>query len=201
MGMVYSESMSHTAAEDPPRHRYTVADYYRMGEVGILAPDARVELIDGEIIDVAPPGDLHAGTVDQLVHVLSRAIGAGALVRVQSPLRLDDHSEPQPDITLLKARRDFFKSRAPRPADALLVVEVAASSLRFDRDVKIPLYAQHGVPEVWLVDLRSQRLIRYRSPRQGTYALIDNPTLDEPLAISALPAARIDLGALFAHAP
>jgi Uma2 family endonuclease len=120
MGMIYSEPMSRPAAEEPRPHRLTVADYYRMGEIGILAPDARVELIDGEIIDMAPIGTLHAGSVDHLAHVLRAAIAGHALPRVQNPLRLDDHSEPQPDVCVLRQRPDFYKSGHPRPSDALL---------------------------------------------------------------------------------
>jgi Uma2 family endonuclease len=195
--MAYSEPMSYTPGEGPRRHRYTVADYHRMAEAGILAPNARVELIEGEIIDMAPPGDAHAGTVDQLAQVLGAAMAARAHVRVQNPLLLGEHSEPQPDIAVLKARSDFYKTRRPRPWDVLLVVEVADTSLRYDRDEKIPLYAQHGIPEAWLVDLTAPRLVRFRDPRQGAYATVDAPDLGSPLEIAALPGARIDLGTLF----
>jgi Uma2 family endonuclease len=188
--------MSHSAAE-PRRHRLTVADYYRMGEVGILAHDARVELIDGEIIDMAPPGDPHAGTVDQLALVFGPAVVGRAHVRVQNPLWLDEHSEPQPDVSVLKPSADFYKSRRPRASDALLVVEVADTSLRFDRDDKVPLYARHGIPEVWLVDLKAKRLVRFRNPQQGTYASVDQPDLGSPLEIAALPETRLDLSTLF----
>jgi Uma2 family endonuclease len=195
--MFYSESMSHTASEGPRRHRLTVADYYRMGEIGILAPDARVELIDGEIIDMAPPGHPHAGTVDQLALLLGAAMTGRGHVRVRNPLRLDEHSEPQPDISVLTPRADFYKSRHPRASDALLVVEVADTSLRFDRDDKIPLYARHGIREVWLIDLKAKRLVRYRNPQQGAYASVDEPDLGSPLEIAALPETRLDLSVLF----
>ena len=197
MSMFYSESMSYTLGEGPRRHRLTVADYYRMGEIGILAPDARVELIDGEIVDMAPLGHPHAGTVDQLALALISAVNERAHVRVQNPLRLDDHSEPQPDVSVLRRRSDFYKSGHPRPADALLVVEVSDTSLRYDRDDKIPLYARHGIPEVWLVDLKAKRLVRYRNPQHSAYALIDEPDLGSPLEIAALPATRLDLSTLF----
>ena len=195
--MLYSESMSHTPAEGPRRHRLTVAEYYRMGEAGILAPDARVELIDGEIIDMAPPGHPHAGTVDQLALALSSTLNGRAHVRVQNPLRLDDHSEPQPDVSVLRGRPDFYKSGHPRPVDALLVVEVADTSLRYDRDDKIPLYARHAIPEVWLVDLKAKRLVRYRNPQQGVYARIDEPDLASPLEIASLPETHVDFSGLF----
>jgi Uma2 family endonuclease len=193
---VYSEAMSQIAAE-PRRYRLTVADYHRMGEVGILPPDARVELIDGEIIDMAPPGDLHAGTVDQLVAILSRAIGDRALLRVQSPISTDGYSEPQPDIALLRPRADYYKTSRPQPQDAWLVIEVADTSLRHDREKKMPLYARSGLAEAWLVDVANRRLTRYRNPVRGAFGRVDEPDLDVPLSIDTLEDVRLDLSALF----
>jgi Uma2 family endonuclease len=197
MGMNYSETMSHTATDPPRRHRLTVADYYRMGEVGILEPDARVELIEGEIIDMAPIGSPHAAAVLQLDHLLQEAVRGKALVLVQNPIVLGDYSAPQPYLALLRPRADYYRSALARPADVLLIVEVAQSSLGFDRDRKLPLYARHAIPEAWLVDLEAQRLVRYRDPRQGAYASIDEPELKSPLRIAALPETRLDLSALF----
>jgi Uma2 family endonuclease len=197
MSMLYSESMSHTPAEGPRRHRITVADYYRMGETGILAPDARVELIEGEIIDMAPIGSPHVSTVLQLDHLMKDAVAGKALVLVQSPIVLGDYSAPQPDLAVLRPRADYYRSSLAGAADVLLVVEVAQSSLRFDRDDKVPLYARHGIPEVWLVDLKAQRLVRYRNPQQGAYASVDEPDLGSPLEIAALPGLRLDVSALF----
>jgi Uma2 family endonuclease len=185
--------MSHLRADKPRPHRLTVDDYYRMAEVGILAPDARVELIDGEIIDMAPPGSSHAGTVDYLLRVLGAAAGHKAQVRVQNPVRLSQYSEPQPDLTLLRPREDFYRTRHPRAEDVLLIVEVAASSLRFDRRKKVPLYARHAVPEVWLVDLGGERLVRYRRPERGTYALVDEPDLHAALDVAALDGVTVGL--------
>ena len=167
--------MSHAATDLPRRHRLTVDDYYRMAEVGILDPEARVELIDGEIIDMAPPGSPHAGTVTYLTEVLMRAVDGRAIVLVQNPVRLSQYSEPQPDLALLRPRDDFYRERHPRADDVLLIVEVAASSLRFDRKTKLPLYARHGIPEMWLVDLGGRRLVRYRAPQHGLYTLVDDP--------------------------
>ena len=189
--------MSYTAAEGPRRHRYTVADYHRMGEAGILAPDSRVELIDGEIIDMPPIGTQHAGKVNYLVKVLAQAVGDRAVLLVQNPVVLGDYSSPQPDLALARPQADFYASRHPQPGDLMLVVEVADTSLRFDRDDKVPLYARHGIPEVWLVDLKAKHLVRYRNPRQGAYTLIDQPDLGSPLEIAALPETRFDLRTLF----
>ena len=197
MGMTYSETMSYTATGEPCRHRLTVADYYRMGEAGILAPDARVELIDGEIIDMAPIGSPHVSAVLRLDHLLKDAVKGKALVLVQSPIVLGDYSAPQPDLALLRPRADYYRSSLARPDDVLLIVEVALSSLRFDRDDKIPLYARHGLSDAWLVDLETARLVRYRDPRQDMYALVDEPDLASPLTIAGLPETRLDLSALF----
>jgi Uma2 family endonuclease len=195
--MIYSESMSHAPTEDPRRHRLTVADYYRMGEAGILAPEARVELIDGEIIDMAPIGSAHVSSVLQLDHLLKDAVKGKALVLVQAPIVLGDYSAPQPDLALLRPRTVYYRSSLAGPGDVLLIVEVALSSLRFDRDDKIPLYAHHGIPEVWLVDVDAKRLIRYGNPQQDAYARSDEPDLGCPLEIAALPETRVDLSKLF----
>jgi len=196
MSMLYSEPMSHTA-EGPRRHRLTVADYYRMGEIGIFAPDARVELIDGEIIDMPPIASPHAGTVNHLVKLLGQAVGNHAVLLVQNPVVLGDHSSPQPDLALALPQADFYASRHPQSGDLMLVIEVADSSLRFDHDDKVPLYARHRIPEVWLVDLRAKRLVRYRNPERGVYASVDEPDLGSPLDVATLPEARLDLSRLF----
>jgi Uma2 family endonuclease len=197
MSMLYSESMSHNAAEGPRRHRLTVADYQLMGETGILAPDARVELIDGEIIDMTPIGSPHVSTVLRLDHLLKEAVKGHALVLVQAPIVLDDYSAPQPDLALLKLRDDYYRSSLARPSDVLLVVEVALSSLRYDRGVKLPLYARHDIAEVWLIDLEAGHLVRYGQPHAGRYAAVDQPPLDAPLAVDALPGVTVDLVGLF----
>ena len=146
------------------KHRLTVADYHKMGEAGIFDEDARVELIDGELFDMPPIGSGHAGVVKILIHIFSRAVGALALVDVQNPVSLGDNSEPQPDITLLKPRDDFYTRSHPTPEDVLLLIEVADSSTYYDRSIKIPLYARYRIPEVWLMDLPHKRLEVYRNP-------------------------------------
>ncbi len=174
-----------------------VADYYRMAEVGILDPEARVELIDGEIIDMAPPGSPHAAAVMYLTEVLVRAVGSRASVLVQNPVRLSEYSEPQPDLAFVRRRDDFYREHHPRAGDVLLIVEVAASSLRFDRKKKTPLYARHGIPEMWLVDLGGRRLVRCRDPQHGAYTLVDEPDLGMALEVSALAGLAVDLQRLF----
>jgi len=120
------------------RHRFTVEEYHRMGQAGILSEDDRVELIEGEIVEMAPVGSRHAACVKRLNALLSRRAGGRALVSVQDPIRLGEHSEPQPDLALLKPREDFYAAAHPGPEDVLLVIEVAETSLEYDREVKLP---------------------------------------------------------------
>lgn len=186
------------AIADPPlaRHRLSIDDYYRMSGAGILGEDDRVELIEGEIIDMAPIGSTHAATVKRLARALMSAVGDDAIVSVQDPIRLDRHSEPQPDLALLRPREDFYASGHPGSADTLLVIEVAESSLEYDLRVKVPLYASHGVPEVWVLDLAGRALHVYRQPAAGAYAQVEIIVQARTLAPLALPAAAIELAGL-----
>ena len=190
--------MSAAVSVPPRKHRLSVADYHCMGEVGILGPNVRCELIEGEIIDMSPMGSRHAGTVKMLSRLFSRVVGDIAIVAVQDPIALDEYSEPEPDFALLKSRADFYKSAHPRPEDVLLIVEVADTSLRYDRETKIPLYARNGIPEVWLVDLVSLRIEVFLAPGVGGYGTIRLHELLKPLAPAALPEAVIDVSDLFA---
>jgi Uma2 family endonuclease len=147
--------------------RFTVDDYHRMAHAGILGPDERVELLDGEIVEMSPIGSRHAGTVARVHWLFHRLAADRALVWVRNPIRLDRHSEPQPDVTLLRPRGDFYTGAHPGPGDVLLLVEVADVSLRHDRTRKIPAYAGAGIPEVWLVDLTTERIEVYRDPAAG----------------------------------
>jgi len=175
------------------RHHLTVEEYYRMAEVGLLAPDARVELIEGEIIDMAPPGNRHAGVVDQLAELMIAAVGQRAHVRIQNPLRLDESSEPEPDLTLLKRRPDNYKRGHPTRADALLVVEVSESSLRFDMKRKLPLYARHGTPEVWIIDVAAPRIHFFHSPNETGFTYTSSTPQPGLVRLQALPDIALDL--------
>jgi Uma2 family endonuclease len=152
-----------------PRHRINVDEYHRMAEVGLLAPDARVELIEGEVMDMAPIGKLHAGKVDWVAELLTDAVRKQFIVAVQRPIGLASDTELQPDVALLKRRPDFYCHAYPGPTDVLLLVEVSDSSLRYDQRAKIPLYAKHGIPEVWLLDVQAKQLHCMRKPRAGIY--------------------------------
>jgi Uma2 family endonuclease len=151
------------------RRRFSVEDYHRMLQAGILSEDDRVELIDGEIVEMAPIGPRHAGTVKGLAHLLWRRLQGRAIISVQDPIRLGEQSEPQPDLCLLRPRRDYYRRSHPTAADVLLVIEVAEATAEYDRQVKVPLYGRHGVAEVWLVDLEAQRVEVYRCPGAEGY--------------------------------
>ncbi len=177
----------------PRPHRITVDEYYRMAEVGLLAPDARVELIEGEIIDMPPIGSRHAWAVIQLTKLMIRAVGDLAEVSVQQPVRLSGSSEPQPDVALLKPRGNAYRAAHPVPSDTLLVIEVSDATLRYDLERKMPLYASHGVPEAWVVDLLHQRVHFFRSPGTGNYA--DASTIRNPgvVPVPSMTGVTIDL--------
>jgi Uma2 family endonuclease len=181
-----------------PRHRISVDEYYRMGEVGLLAPDVRTELIDGEVIEMPRMGSSHAGTVVQLNSLLIPVTSHPSQLRMQLPLRLDNHSEPEPDLALVLPRKDFYRSRHPLPTDTLLIVEVSHSTLRLNLNVKVPLYARHQVPEVWVVDLEHDRVHFFRSPQDGAYTDVSFADKPEAVALTALPGATVDLSELFA---
>lgn len=152
------------------RRRFTVDEYYRMAEAGVLHEDDRVELIDGEVISMSPIGIRHGAAVDRLNELLVLRVTPRATVKVQNPLRIDQHSEPQPDLVVARRREDFYAAGHPRPEDTLLVIEVGDSSARFDRVVKAPIYARSGVPEVWLVDLGADEVRVLRAPSDDGYA-------------------------------
>jgi Uma2 family endonuclease len=178
------------------RHRFSVEAYYRMAECGILPRDARVELLDGEIVEMAPIGDRHAACVDWLTHALATAVARRAIVRVQNPIRLGPRSEPQPDLALLRYRDDFYRAGHPGPSDVLLVIEVGDTSVDFDREVKTPLYAAAGIPEVWIVDLLAERIEVYRGAGPRGYShVVGHPPGDRVSPIS-LPDLVLEVSAV-----
>jgi Uma2 family endonuclease len=180
----------------PRKHLITVDEYYRMAEVGLLAPDARVELIEGEIIDMVPIGTRHARAVGHLHNLFALAVGNRALVRSQGPVRLSHRSEPEPDIALLAPRADEYAHSHPGPSDVLLLVEISDSTLDYDRNVKLPLYARHGIPEAWIVDLQHNELHVCRLPRDGQYTACSNTRRPGLARIAAVPDIEVDLSRL-----
>jgi Uma2 family endonuclease len=154
----------------PRPHRLTVDDYYRMAEVGVLSPDDRTELIEGEIIDMAPIGSAHADVVRLLNQRLVRAVGDSAVVSIQLPVRLSQRSEPQPDLALLNPKARGYRRMHPTADDVLLLIEISDTTLRYDVGVKARLYATHGVAEYWVVDLVANRVWRHRKPSGTQYS-------------------------------
>ena len=198
-GVARRESKAMDALPDGriPVHRFRVADYYRMWEIGLFAPDARVELIEGEVIDMAPIGSPHCGTVDWLNEILGAALRKHVIVRAQSVLKLSDFSQPQPDVLLLERRADFYRSAHPGPPETLLLIEVSETSWQTDRMVKVPLYAHFQVRELWIVDLVHERLHVYRKPQGGEYTELLSVERPGVTALSMLPGVTVDLSDLF----
>lgn len=151
------------------KYRLTVEQYYRMADVGVLAQDVRTELVEGEIFDMAPIGCRHSATVAWLHRQLLQAVGERALVFAQSPARLSRMTEPQPDLMLLRPRVDGYSEAHPAARDILLLIEVSDSTLLYDREIKVPLYATYGIAEVWLVDVFACEFFCYRGPHGGAY--------------------------------
>ena len=169
------------------KRRFTVDEYYAMAHAGILSERDRVELIDGEIVAMTPIGPVHAVAVARANRALMRSAGERAIVWVQNPIRLDAFSEPQPDLVLLCPPEHVYRAAHPGPADVLLVIEIADSSLRYDRDVKASLYARHGIGEYWLVDLAASTVTSYSSPEGAAYRTVAVHARGEVLTPMALP--------------
>jgi hypothetical protein len=179
------------------RRPITVSEYHRMGEVGILGDRDRVELIEGELVAMSPIGSYHHGTVNKLNHSLVQAVGERAVVSVQGPVRLDEFSEPEPDIALLKPRPDFYQDGHAGPADVLLLIEVADTSLNYDHAVKRALYARHAIQELWIVDLTAGEVEVCRKPEADGYAATMRVGQDGELEPQLLPGVVIQAAALF----
>jgi Uma2 family endonuclease len=175
-----------------PRHLWTVEEYHRMGESGLL-DDARVELIEGEIIEMVPIGDAHAAVSNRLNRLLVLAVGDRGIVAVGNPVRLSPRTEPQPDFSVLRPRADY-QTRGPRPEDVMLAVEVSDTTLRQDRRVKLALYARAGIPEFWIVNLEVGEIEVYRSPTGDTYASVERKGVSEVATIAALAGVTISIG-------
>jgi Uma2 family endonuclease len=179
------------------RRPFTVSDYARMRETGILKEDDRVELIDGEVRLMSPIGSLHAAIVNRLTALISRQVGDSVIVSVQNPIQLHDYSEPQPDLALLQPRDDFYAHAHPRPDDIALVIEIADTSIEYDRDEKVPRYAEAGIAECWLIDVHSQTIEQYTQPRNGQYRNKLIVSYDETIVAQDLLELRIAVERVF----
>ena len=180
-------------------HRFSVEDYLRLAEIEVLPPDRRTELIEGEILDVSPQGLPHSSTALRVLDLLGERFRDSAIVGAEYPLALRSDSRPEPDLVLLRRRADFYADSAPSKEDVLLIVEIADTTLRFDRTIKARVYAKHGLRDYWIVDVNARVAIVHRDPSAGGYASV--VTWSEgamaPLAFADRP---IDLRELFPHA-
>ncbi len=163
-----------------------------MAAAGVLSEDDRVELIDGEVVEMNPIGSRHAACVGRLTEFLGRLAAGEAIVWVQNPVQVNDFSEPLPDVALLKRRDDFYAQANPQPADVLLIIEVADSSVEYNRDIKVPLYAGAGIPEVWLINLSEETIEIYTRPVGDTFQELRIAKRGESLTAKSIPSLTID---------
>ena len=183
----------------PTRYRFTVTEYYAMGDAGIFTEDDPVELLDGDIIVLPPVQPWHSASVSRLTHNFVPSLQRRAVVSVQGPTRLNDESEPQPDIMLLRWRDDYYEGGHPRPADVLLLIEVSDTTLDYDRNTKLSAYARAGIPEVWIVSRQDRRIEAYTSPSEGTYSNVRRAGPNDTIAPQAFPDITLDVGPFFPH--
>jgi Uma2 family endonuclease len=192
MGLIEAPAL----LDDPPvivRHRIDVHNYYRMAESGILPPDARVELIEGEVLDMPPMGTRHRTAMVRLDDALRKAVGTAAMVMCQVPLRLNDLNETEPDLLLLPRRDDFYAEIVLTPAHVLLVVEISDSTRAYDLRIKAPLYARAGVPALWVFDLADRRLHSFTAPHGGLWTVTTVHECPGPTAVPGLDGIEVDL--------
>ena len=176
------------------RRPFTVEEYQRMRTAGVLKEDDRVELIDGEVREMSPVGPLHAAIVRRLNLLLHRSLAGSCVVSVQDPMRLSDHSEPQPDLAVLRPRPDFYAGAHPAPDDVLVLIEVGDTSLVYDREEKLPRYAQSGIAEVWLVAVDRQQVEQYANPTNGQYRTARTWGRGENIASLSIPSLILAVG-------
>ena len=177
----------------PTKHLTNLDEWRRIGEANIFPPDSRLELIDGEILEMAPIGFNHAGHINRINRLFSKLLGDRTIISIQNPLQLGDLSEPEPDFMLLKPEVDFYCSRHPNADDVLLLIEVADSSLAFDQKQKQRLYALHDIPEYWLLNLNDNCLEVYRHPHGDSYEQKTTLRAGDSISLSQLPDIAIKL--------
>lgn len=178
-------------------HLLSVNDYHRMADAGIFTEDQPIELINGELFDMPPIGSFHADIIDALARVFYQQTSDNVRIRVQNPIFLSDVSEPEPDIALVKNKN--YRLQHPTADDVLLLIEVADSSLNYDRTIKLPLYASHQIPEVWLFNLKEQRLDIYQQPENDYYRLHLRPKAGESIQPLLVESVSVDWGGLFSY--
>ncbi len=174
-------------ATKPARKKFTVEEYYKLGEIGIIGPDERTELIDGDIIYMAPMGSRHAGCIPRLLKIFFKALGDHALITSQTPVRLNGQFAPEPDLSILKPRDDCYEDLLPQPQDIYLLIEVAVTTVEYDRNVKSVLYARAGIIELWIVDIEAQLVEVYRQPGANGYESIQQFRPGETISPLSFP--------------
>lgn len=179
--------MTQTTTLEIPKRLFSVAEYHKLAETGILREEDRVELINGEIIEISPIGPKHAGNMGRLAQFLTLLFRENAIIRVQSPVQLGTYSEPEPDLAILKPREDFYTTSHPRPNEIMLLVEFADTSLSYDQKIKLPLYASHNIPETWLIDLLENRIMVFEHPKGEQYLNINTFQKGEAVQSTVLP--------------
>ncbi|MCU7244872.1 MAG: Uma2 family endonuclease [Microcystis aeruginosa WS75] len=173
--------------------KFTVEEYEKMTTQGIIKPDEKVELIRGEIIKMSPMGTRHAAGIDRLTQLLYQKFGDLILLGVQNPIRLNNNSQPEPDLSLLIPRSDFYVAAYPCPQDIYLIIEVSDSTIDYDRNTKIPLYAEANIKEVWIINLKEECLEVYRHPLHGSYQAIQKYYRGESIFIESFPEIELTL--------
>jgi Uma2 family endonuclease len=189
--------MSTMPPVEPRKHRFSVEAYHRLGELGAFGEDDRVELIDGEIFETTPIGTRHMGHVNHLTRLLYEKVSDTTTISIQNPVCLGDDSEPEPDLAVLEHRDDAYASMMPVADDILLLIEVADTSVRYDREVKIPLYARHKVPAVWMIDVENNVIEIYEQPIDGDYTVIRKPPHNARVALESRPSLDFQVAELF----
>ena len=189
------------AATPPMRRKFTVDEYYRMAEVGILQPDERLELIDGEITLMAPIGNPHASCVRRVERVFAQIAGEAVTVSGQNPVRLDERSDPQPDVAILRYREDDYAGKPPTAEDVLLLIEVSDTTLTYDRGTKLNLYAEANVPETWIMNLPEDCIESFTQPGPNGYAHHVIYRRGDTISPSTLPDVEFAVNDLLPPAP
>lgn len=170
----------------PKKRKFTSKEYYQLLDTGILTEDDRVELINGEIIEMSPINNPHVTCINKMTMFFASLVKGKAIVSVQNPVVLDNYNEPQPDLVLFKHRDDFYFDKKAAAKDVIVAIEVADSSLGFDRNVKSTIYAQHGISEFWIINLKKKELEQYRKPSSDRYEQLNTYKLKEILILEAL---------------
>jgi Uma2 family endonuclease len=182
------------------RYSFSVEEYHKLADAGVLHEDSRVELIEGELIKMPPIGPPHASSTEILVESFILKLARRAIVRIQDPVWLNDHTEPEPDIVIARLQPERYRKSHPRPGDILQIVEIADSTLEYDRNVKMPLYAEHGIPEAWLLDVGAKQLEIYLDPSDTAYRRCLKPPPDAIVTPTLFPDVQINLAELFGDA-